>query len=112
MIVHIARSEDWAQAQTERRYAPPDLERDGFIHMSEPEHVAMPANALYSDQSGLLLLWIDPDRLEAEVKYEPPAPGAPLLFPHLYGELNLDAVVGVVQLDPWARGEFTLPPAP
>jgi uncharacterized protein (DUF952 family) len=112
VIVHIARRADWERARTEGHYAPDELARDGFIHLSEPEQVAGPANALYSDESGLLLLWIDPARLEAEVRYEPPAPGAPVTFPHLYGPLNLDAVVGVVELEPWERGTFTLPAEP
>jgi uncharacterized protein (DUF952 family) len=112
MIVHIAREVDWQQALPGGRYAPPELERDGFIHLSSPEQVSGPANALYSDERGLVLLWVDPARLEAELRYEPPAPGAPVTFPHLYGSLNLDAVVGVVQLEPWKPGEFRLPPAP
>jgi len=112
VIVRIARETDWERAQTEGLYAPPELERDGFIHLSKPEQVSGPANALYSDEHGLALLWIDPARLEAELSYEPPAPGAPVTFPHLYGPLNLDAVVGVVQLEPWKRGEFRLPSAP
>jgi len=50
-----------------------------------------------------LILVIDPRKVSAEVKYEPPAhpepdPDSPLnsiLFPHIYGALNLDAVVEV-----------------
>ncbi len=40
----------------------------------------------------LLLLKIDPNKLKAPLKLEEGQPGE--LFPHLYGELNLDAVVG------------------
>jgi uncharacterized protein (DUF952 family) len=33
-------------------------------------------------------------------------------FPHLYGPLNVDAVVAESPLEPWSEGEFQLPPAP
>jgi uncharacterized protein (DUF952 family) len=62
------------------------------------------ANRFYKNVQGdVLILVIDPRRVKAEVKYEPPAhpepdPNSPLnsiLFPHIYGALNLDAVVEI-----------------
>ena len=45
---------------------------------------------------GLVLLEIDPQRLGAPVRFEEGEPGED--FPHLYGELNPDAVVRVTPL--------------
>ena len=75
------------------------------------------ANAFYAGQIGLALLVIDPARLQAELRYEAPvhphasavAPAAHELFPHLYGALNFDAVVGVLDLNADADGKFALP---
>jgi uncharacterized protein (DUF952 family) len=109
-LLHIAPASSWEAAKAVGSYEFSTLLSQGFIHLSRPEQVHLPANALYSETSGLLLLWIDPSRLASEIRDEPPAPGAPITFPHLYGPLNLDAVVAETPLPPWKRGEFELPP--
>ncbi|MGZ4252417.1 MAG: DUF952 domain-containing protein [Solirubrobacteraceae bacterium] len=107
MIVHITTRSAWEQAETAGSYAPPSLAREGFIHFSDPGQVLTVAEAAYSQTPDLVLLCVTADRLSAPLKYES-ADGD--RFPHLYGALNLDAVVEVV---PFARGEhgFTLPDA-
>jgi uncharacterized protein (DUF952 family) len=109
MIVHIARADELAAARRSGEYAPASLADEGFIHLSRPEDVHLPANALFSGERDLVLLWVDPARLRAELRYELPAPDAPVDFPHLYGPLNLDAVVAETPLEPWQPGAFTLP---
>jgi uncharacterized protein (DUF952 family) len=42
------------------------------------------------------------------MRYEPPGDGE--LFPHIYGALNLDAVVRILDFPPAADGSFALPP--
>jgi uncharacterized protein (DUF952 family) len=62
----------------------------------------------------LVLLVVDPE-LAAELRWEPPVhpatgesePGSEK-FPHLYGPLNLDAVVKVPDFAPDANGLFAL----
>jgi uncharacterized protein (DUF952 family) len=110
LIVHIARKAEWQQAKGVGEYVPSTLPHEGFIHLSRPEQVHLPANAMYSGQRDLILLWVEPTRLRADLRYEAPEPGAPE-FPHLYGPLNLDAVVAETHLEPWERGAFRLPGA-
>ena len=88
------------------------LAKDGFIHLSTPELLHLPANAMYSGTSDLVLLWVDPSHVSAEIRYELPGPNARHPFPHLYGPLNVDAVIAETPLDPWERGTFKLPPRP
>jgi uncharacterized protein (DUF952 family) len=63
----------------------------------------------------LVLLVIDSSKLEAELKWEPPAEPEPTharegeLFPHLYGPLNLGAVLKVLAFESDKDGKFTLP---
>ncbi|MEM8810568.1 MAG: DUF952 domain-containing protein [Cyanobacteria bacterium P01_G01_bin.38] len=99
MLFHITDSATWQTAQTEGTYRPTSLATEGFIHLSQKDQVAWVANQFYRDQSGLLLLEIEPDRLQADLRYDNvPDHGT---FPHLYGPLNLDAVVQVWSLSAW-----------
>ena len=101
MILHLVSSDDWDAAQAAGRYAPPSLAAEGFIHFSTPAQLLRTAGRFYAGRSDLLVLWVDPARLEPELRYEqPPAsdPGAAELFPHLYGPLELEAVIEVSPL--------------
>jgi len=48
----------------------------------------------YSGATGLLLLHIDSDLLRSELVFENTV-GGEELFPHVYGEINMDAVVQI-----------------
>jgi len=103
------------QARAAGEYRAPSLDSQRFIHLSGQDQVIRVADAIYRGQIGLVLLEIDPARLIAPVRYEPPDPSIPAehykgeLFPHLYGPLNLDAVITVRNFPPRADGTFTLP---
>ncbi len=108
MIVHITASDDWEAAQANGEYRSNSLETEGFIHCSTPDQVLGPANAFYRGQQNLVLLLIDPARLAARLVYEDSyASGTE--FPHIYGPLNLNAVVGVVPFPARSDGSFDLP---
>jgi uncharacterized protein (DUF952 family) len=113
MICHIARRGEWADAVACAAYAPASLRAEGFIHCSTPGQVIDTANRFYRGCRDLIVLFIDESRLRAELKYEAPsvASGAHRAgeFPHLYGELNIDAVVRVVELQCEFDGSFTKP---
>ena len=112
-VFHITSRKAWKVALADGHYAPESLSTEGFIHCSRPSQVLGVANAFYRGQRGLILLVIDPDLLVSELKWEPPAeihPGSPVgadeSFPHLYGILNLEAVVRTSELVPDAQGYF------
>ena len=103
LILHICTKEAWQEAQTGMEYCPPSLEEFGFIHFSRPEQVLDVANALFRGKTNLLLLWVDPQKVEAEIRWE--ASGGEQ-FPHLYGPLNLEAVLAVQDFVPDGDGIF------
>ncbi len=113
-LYHIAVMTDWDQARRQGFYAPASLEREGFIHCSRRDQVLAVAATFYAGRRDLVLLRIDPGRLRAPVRWEPPAGGRPEglgeadRFPHLYGPLNLDAVEAVFRFQPDASGRFNL----
>jgi uncharacterized protein (DUF952 family) len=54
-----------------------------------------------------LLLTIDPERVTAPIRYDPAENGEE--FPHIYGPLNIDAVVDVADIQPGPDGQFHFP---
>jgi uncharacterized protein (DUF952 family) len=110
-IYHIAVRTDWERALADGVYTRSTVDKtlaeEGFIHASQASQVARTANAYYRDVPGeLVLLVIDPDRIAAEVRYED-VPGAELPFPHIYGPLNVDAVLAAEPLPPGPDGTFS-----
>ena len=66
------------------------------------------ANLRFRGQSGFVLLAIDTDKVAAPIVYEN-LEGGQQLFPHIYGQLNCDAVVKVLEFEPQTDGNFILP---
>ncbi len=110
LIYHIAIRADWERALADGEYTRSSVDRtlaeEGFIHASQASQVARTANRFYRDVAGdLVLLVIDPRLLRAEVRYED-VPGAELPFPHVYGPLNVDAVIAARPFAPGPDGTF------
>lgn len=106
IIFHIAPRE--AFAATQASYSPPAFKTEGFVHCSTAQQVIKVADARFRGQTGLVLLCIDTEKVNAEIRYEN-LEGGQELFPHIYGEINTDAVVQVVEFEPGTDGYFTLP---
>ncbi len=96
MIYHITTRADWQQQATEATYQADSLQTEGFIHLSEAHQVAGVLDRYYQNVPDLMLLHVDPDKLTADLKYEP-APNNEL-FPHLYGPLDKVAIIEVETL--------------
>ena len=109
IILHITTREQWERAALTDTYHGDTLDTEGFIHCSTPEQVAPVANLLFRGQNGLVLLCIDSEQVRAEICYETPGPDIEEAYPHIYGPLNVDAVVKVLAFEPGADGTFTLP---
>ena len=82
----------------------------GFIHASMAEQVENVANAVFRGVRGLVLLVIDPELVTSEIRYEPAmVENQSAQFPHIYGPLNVDAVIEVLAFDAEADGRFYFP---
>ena len=97
MIYHVTTNENWSKALVNGYYEAPSLPTEGFIHMSKQEQVAGVLQRYYSGMKDLVLLHVDEALLSAPLKYEH-SPSVQQEFPHVYGKLNLDAVVKVEHL--------------
>ena len=94
MIFHITTKAAWDDAARAGSYRADTLEPEGFIHCSKADQVAEVANVRFRGREDLVLLWIDPERVDAGIKYEDASDGSGK-FPHIYGPLNTDAVARV-----------------
>jgi len=106
VIFHITRSQQWEEAKQVQSYRGDTLDTEGFIHCSTLPQVLKSANKFFVGQTGLLLLWIDSEKVESELKYEFAAGED---YPHIYGPLNVDAVLKVFTFEAGAGGKFELP---
>src|ERR1700754_711287 len=97
----------WAAAEKDGMFkgSPVDFE-DGYIHFSTAAQVVETAARHFKEQDGLVLVTIDSDRLGPALRWEAARSGN--LFPHLYGPLDLGAVISVspLPLGPDGRHQF------
>ena len=108
-IVHISSKEAWDRAVESGDYHAESLIQEGFIHCSRMEQILKVANTYYPKQEGLVLMWMDTGKLMAELRWEE-SDGD--VYPHLYGPINLDAVITVLDFPPDEEGIFNEVPQP
>jgi uncharacterized protein (DUF952 family) len=97
IIYHLTSAEDWSAAKEKESYTAPSLETEGFIHCSKAEQVAGVLQRYFAGKNNLVKLTIDTDKLTAPLRYDL-APSINEEFPHIYGPINLDAVIKVEQI--------------
>jgi uncharacterized protein (DUF952 family) len=99
VILHITGQEAWRAAQREGAYRPPSLATEGFIHFSRPAQLARTADRHYAGVPALLVLHVDEARLGDALRVEVGDAATGEEFPHLYGPLDVGAVVDVMPLE-------------
>lgn len=106
VILHVAKYEQWEKAKLEGVYSNNSLDSQGFIHCSTSKQIVKVANDLFHGQKGLVLLYIASGKVQSEIRYENAGNGE--RFPHIYGPLNIDAVIKVAEFEPAKDGKFRL----
>jgi len=107
-LVHLLGADDWAAASSGAEYRPASLAEVGFVHLSTPEQVHLPANRIFAGRTDLILLYLSRDRLASPLRWEPGVAGDPdgMLFPHLYGPIPIGAVTSITPYLPGQDGLF------
>ena len=107
VILHIVKREQWEKAKSEGVYRGDTLDSQGFIHCSTIQQIVKVANALFLAQKGIVLLCIAANKVQSKIRYE--GTESEELYPHIYGPLNVNAVVKVADFEPSKNGKFLLP---
>ncbi len=96
-IYHVTTAADWAAAKQKGFYEHPSLKAEGFIHCSQEHQVAGVLERYFAGQSNLIKLVIDTDKLTSKLVFDW-SPSTADTFPHVYGTINIDAVIDVIDL--------------
>jgi uncharacterized protein (DUF952 family) len=107
-LLHLCGRGDWDEAKAVGELCPQSLAEVGFVHLSAPHQIHLPANRLFAGRTDLVVLQVDSRKLAARVRWEPGVATDPesMLFPHLYGPLPVDAVIEVTPYLPGPDGRF------
>ena len=108
VLLHIIHGDEWATLANETEYRTASLDTEGFIHCSYPFQVLTPANERFHGVVGLLLLTLDPEKLNAPLVVED-SYGGGVAFPHIYGPIPLAAITGTIDFPCEPDGSFRLP---
>jgi uncharacterized protein (DUF952 family) len=108
-IYHLLPQAEWERVRAQETYAPRSLAEEGFIHCSTLLQLVPVAERYFAGRGDIIALRVDPARLAIPVRYEESEPGQ--RFPHVYGPLDLRAVVEARPLDLDSRDRARLPAA-
>jgi uncharacterized protein (DUF952 family) len=102
---HMSPTSVWEGQKNRDSYLPEAFDQDGFIHATNGlEKLAWVGNEFYTgDRRPYIVLVLDVSKLTSPVRYDGPEE----LFPHIYGPLNTDAVIGELNVQRDAEGRFT-----
>jgi len=96
MIYHITTEGDWEGQETKTEFVPSDYQREGFVHCCMESQLAGVRERYFRGKHGLVLLHLDESKLKSTLRFE--ASTNSEKFPHLYGPINLEAVVKAERL--------------
>ena len=102
---HLVPAPVWAAQKDAATYLPEAFAQDGFIHTTNGlDRLLWVANEFYTgDDRPYMVLVLDGPKLTSEVR----CGGPEQAFPHIYGPLNTDAVIGELEVRRDADGRFT-----
>jgi uncharacterized protein (DUF952 family) len=107
-IYKICPASAWREAERQGVYRGSAHDaRDGFIHFSTASQVAETARKHFAGQTGLFLIEVDADALGDRLRWERSRNDE--LFPHLFAELDLGTVTGVLQIHTRSDGTHDIP---
>ena len=98
IIYHVTTIPEWQAAKEKGAYTTASLQEEGFIHCSADDaQVAGVLQRYFSGKTNLVKLVIDTEKLSSRFIYEW-SPSTADTFPHVYGPINMEAVVDTIKI--------------
>ncbi len=88
---HVLTTAAWDAARATGRHAPPELDRDGFLHCCTPAQLPFVLRRHFADATDIFVLTFETKDVAAELRWVDSEPDQPP-FPHLYGAIPCNAV--------------------
>ncbi|MEQ9265603.1 MAG: DUF952 domain-containing protein [Balneolaceae bacterium] len=96
---------EWKIYSSSGSFEPESLTENGFIRCYHGNQVEAAANELYSQESEIFLIVIDPLRIQVPIKNEKSGEN---VFPNLYGSFSIDAVIDRIVLKKGKSGKYSV----
>jgi uncharacterized protein (DUF952 family) len=93
LIYHIVLPDAWKEFEGQPHYSAASLQTEGFIHCSFADQLDAVLGRYYSAAGDVLILTLDTEKLTSKLVNEPSTNNE--IYPHIYGTINRDAIVGV-----------------
>jgi uncharacterized protein (DUF952 family) len=105
-ITKVITRKNWEDFKTKAVLNEQSLIIEGFIHCSFLHQSTEVANKHFKNESDVMLLILNPELVNAEIKYELASNGEE--YPHIYRPLNVDSVTEIVPFEKLADSSFHL----
>ena len=106
MIYHITEKSEWKLARVEGKLEPESLQIEGFVHCCSEQLFSQVSNFYFKGLPSIYVLEIDEESLKSELKWEVSGGHR---FPHIYGPIEVSAVVREIEVFPNDEGLFEFP---
>jgi uncharacterized protein (DUF952 family) len=93
-IFHITTMADWTASLATSQYASSALKEEGFIHCCEKRQLESVQSRYFAEKKDLVSLIIETSLLTSPLIYDW-SPSLEDTFPHIYGPINVGAVIGI-----------------
>lgn len=94
IIYHIVLPEIWNDFLDADVYEAESLKTEGFIHCSFENQLEGVLERYYAGFDKVLLLEIDSEQLTSKLVNEPSTNDE--IYPHIYGVINREAIIGII----------------
>jgi uncharacterized protein (DUF952 family) len=93
LIYHIVLPGIWENFKDKEFYEAESLQTEGFIHCSFAAQLEAVLQRYYADAEKVLFLTIETEKLKSKLIEEASTNNE--IYPHIYGEINREAIVGI-----------------
>lgn len=105
MIAHCMKKNTWDKIKDDAYWGHLNIKNEGFVHCSPIKYLWRVLPNFEGVEEDLVIVCIDEEKLEAEIKYEDDD-NCGRSYPHVYGMINNDAVIMVLDYLKDACGHY------
>ena len=106
IILHGMKKNYWISHCNDAQYGFDDIKKNGFIHCSTIAYFWRVVHHFNEPNTEYVIICIDTDKVLADIKWEDCESNIGRYYPHIYGVINIDAIINVLPLFIDEEGNF------